>query len=105
MTALTFLILGLAAYRAARAVAIDTITEPVRLWLESKPSRVARWFDELVGCPFCCGFWISGITYLVYVLVTPPSHTAVMLHLIYWWAVAGLQAVLTAVDSSLSEGH
>lgn len=99
MNALTFVVLSFAAYRASRAVTIDSITRPFRDWLELRSTPIGHWFDQLFHCGWCTGFWLSGVTYFVWVLVTPLRHTPVMVHLINWWAVAGLQALLIAIDT------
>jgi len=106
MTALTFAILSLAAYRAARAVSLDSITEPVRDWFDDRAGW--SWLDakaaELVSCGWCSGFWLSGFTYFVWLLVTDAAlwgWTAVFTNLILWWAIAGAQSMLIAIDSFL----
>jgi len=104
MTALAFVVLSLAAYRAARAVALDTITEPVREWFDDRAGRSVWWAKaaELVSCGYCSGFWLSGITYFTYVAVTGRwDDEPVLVHLILWWAVAGAQSLLIAFDSFL----
>jgi len=99
MTPLTFVILSLAAYRASRAVAIDSITQPFRDWLSMQTgNRVGYFFDGLLSCGFCIGFWLSGITYWVWCVSTHHGYPS-MLNIIHWWAIAGLQSLFIAIDT------
>lgn len=56
---ITALVLVFAVARVIRLVAEDTITEPIR-------QRIYRRFGvpslpvELIGCPWCLGWWISA---------------------------------------------
>lgn len=103
VTALEFVLIALAAYRASRALALDSITEPFREWLDFRTSG-SRWrkVSELVSCGFCCSFWLAGITYFVFVAVTGSvDDVAVLTHLILWWAAAGAASMLIAIDSFL----
>lgn len=53
------LVIGLAAFRVHRIAGVDSITEPFHGRLNASNHPVARWFSELVGCPWCIGFWAS----------------------------------------------
>jgi Protein of unknown function (DUF1360) len=53
------ILLGLAAFRLYRIAGVDSITEPIHGRLNASHHPVARWFSELVGCPWCIGFWAS----------------------------------------------
>jgi hypothetical protein len=57
--------IGLAAFRLYRIAGVDTITEPFHGRLNASHHPVARWFSDLVSCPWCIGFWASvGLTAL-----------------------------------------
>ena len=105
ITPFEFILIAFAAYRASRALALDSITEPFRERLEFWAGSTAwkQKVAELAACGFCNGFWLSGITYAVYVIVTTdgPVPGNPFLHLILWWAVAGAQSLLIAIDSFL----
>ena len=105
MTLTIFTLLSFAAYRAARAISLDTITEPLRDGLEDWSIGHTGWrrkLSELVSCGWCSGFWLSGITYFTYVAVTGSvDDEPVLIHLMWWWAVAGAQSLLIAIDSFL----
>lgn len=61
------LVLGLAGYRAWRIVALDSITERPRMWLLGRDGRVAEWLGDMLLCPWCLGFWITGgMTFVVW---------------------------------------
>ncbi len=89
---LTFLIIGLAAYRVWKLAAEDVILDPLRdaLLGTSRPitngpehykrPRVAAF----VGCPWCLGFWISLGAWSAY----------------HWWN--GANTVLIATPLALS---
>jgi hypothetical protein len=65
----TLILLGLAAYRIYRLIAMDTLLDIPRAWLVGLPrnwregmalpqgyrSRIA----EFLVCPWCLGFWVS----------------------------------------------
>lgn len=51
--------IGLAAFRLYRIAGVDTITEPFHGRLNASHHPVARWFSDLVSCPWCIGFWAS----------------------------------------------
>ena len=97
------MVLALAAYRAARAVALDSITEGFRQTIEDRTigSRWAK-LGELVTCGFCVSFWTAGITYLVWLLSTSRwSEQSALEHGIMWWAIAGAACFVIALDSYL----
>lgn len=59
------LVIGLAAFRLYRIAGVDSITEPIHGRLNASRHRVGMWLSELVGCPWCIGFWASlGLTAL-----------------------------------------
>lgn len=62
MTYLAWAVLiALASYRAWRLIAMDQITEPLRAPLVASDSRVAVWALDLIGCPWCLGWWLAGV--------------------------------------------
>ncbi len=108
---LLIVVVAFASYRAARAIAVDTITARFRMWAFGKaypgipegfagdvnPALVTsgrpwRWFYGLVSCPFCIGFWLSiGFWFACDPGYKLPVASAV--------AVAGVQTLLTSVTS------
>lgn len=68
------LVLGAATYRAARLVAVDGISEPLRAWVDqwawdeeggddstgAPRGKVRPWLAELINCPFCVGVWLGA---------------------------------------------
>jgi len=52
-------VIGLAAFRIYRIAGVDSITEPIHGRLNASNHPVAQWVSELVGCPWCIGFWAS----------------------------------------------
>ncbi|KUN37686.1 hypothetical protein AQJ30_15490 [Streptomyces longwoodensis] len=102
-------LLGFAAYRATQLGVHDTILDGPRqrlgLWHAKKVDSRARGFIvQLVSCIYCFGFWLSGLTLLVYLLATDSWGDAPWLvHGIEWFAVAGAQALANRFDDSL--GH
>lgn len=97
-------VVGLAAYRLARAVALDSITEPLRMRVytaaygdepvsdSTTPHRPASWLYGLLSCPYCCGFWIALGLYAGWVNLgwSRPLIVAV--------AAAGFAALLVGLD-------
>ena len=83
---LAFILMVLAAYRLTRLATYDSIVDRPRSWLYAKGPE---WVGEMVGCPFCIGFWISaavvGVTWVWYPLPVPG---------LWWLAVAGGSALI-----------
>lgn len=65
------LLLLAAAYRVWRLIAYDTITEKPRTqvlrWLE--PRKHEDKWEIFLTCPWCAGFWITGLTLAAYCVV------------------------------------
>lgn len=116
--------LGLASYRLTRIVTIDTFTEPIRERLydrwppdidragwrynptmrgvvkrapADKPFPAVSWIGQLVECPWCVGYWLSGAVVLVASLVG-----SVPLPLLVWFAVSTLVGLIGEVDVALT---
>lgn len=74
MTALSFVILALAAHRVTRLIGWDSITSTLRARLigYSDDGKRNRWpanhpkIGEFVHCPWCLGFWVCLAWYLAY---------------------------------------
>jgi hypothetical protein len=72
VTALSFLILALAAHRLTRLIGWDTITAPLRVPLlgyddqgrRTAHSRQHPKVGEFLHCPWCLGFWVCLALYL-----------------------------------------
>lgn len=76
MAVLAIPFLALAVYRVWRIVAVDQITEPIRARIIFRDHPAWDWFVDLVTCPWCLGWWLSGVASLVYVAA---------LDLSAWW--------------------
>jgi hypothetical protein len=92
-------VLGLAATRLARAVAVDDVSQPARDHLQSwsrRPGagRWRTWLDSLVHCPICAGWWLS----LAVSAVAPGRH-----RLLRGVAVAGAQVLFSLAERLVSE--
>lgn len=58
---LAALLIGFAAYRVYRIIGMDQITEPLRAPLLARDDRQPyRWIMDLITCPWCNGWWITG---------------------------------------------
>ncbi|MGO4423277.1 DUF1360 domain-containing protein [Streptomyces sp. MCAF7] len=101
-------VLGFAAYRATQLGVHDTILDPGRerlaAWQANNLDSKARAFlIQLISCVYCLGWWLSGITLLVYLLATDSWGDALWLvHGVEWFAVAGVQALLNRRDDTFS---
>lgn len=104
MTLVPLTLCGLAAYRLARVIALDSITEPFRAWLYRHAYPGARsgvrdtrrpwsWLYGLLSCCYCCGLWISVLTYAAWTECPSWSHWPITAA-----AVAGAQATFTHFD-------
>lgn len=96
---------ALAAHRAARAVAVDTITQPLRERLEEwsvtdgisdRQLAVREKVVELVHCPHCIGFWLS-------LCALAATRVRWLRPVVAWWAVAGIQSTLASVQQAADQ--
>ncbi|MEU1180630.1 DUF1360 domain-containing protein [Streptomyces sp. NPDC005820] len=101
-------VLGVAAYRATQLGVHDSILDPARerlaAWQANNLDSKARAFlIQLISCIYCLGWWLSGVTLLVYLLATDSWGAAPwIVHGIEWFAVAGVQALLNRRDDTYS---
>lgn len=99
-------ILGLASYRATQFVVHDSLLDGARnrleLWHAARSESGFRSFwRDLIGCPYCTGFWLSLVTVLVYLTAAGQWGAAPLwIHAVECWAVAGGQALLNRWDDS-----
>ncbi|MGW4731822.1 DUF1360 domain-containing protein [Streptomyces shenzhenensis] len=99
-------LLGFASYRATQLGVHDSILDGTRdrlfAWHGAKLDSKPRTFlIQLVSCIYCFGYWLSGVTLLVYLLAAGRWDGApVIIHGVEWFAVAGVQALLNRWDDS-----
>lgn len=75
MTALTFIILALGAFRVTRLAIEDDITEPLR---KRTVYRLPDgYWKDLLTCGWCLGFWCSLVVVVLYVFVSTVT----------WWVM------------------
>jgi hypothetical protein len=64
----TLILLGLAAYRIQRLIAVDTLLDTPRLWLvglgpwkegQPTPPTYRSRLADFLRCPWCLGFWVA----------------------------------------------
>jgi Protein of unknown function (DUF1360) len=90
---LVLVVLVLATYRLARAVAQDDITEGARQWVLN---HQWTWTYRLISCTHCCGFWLAfAVTGVWYWATDWPGTTE---YLILSLAVAGGQSAMATVS-------
>ena len=71
-TALQFVLLALASYRAWRLIAEDDITDRPRKWITrlAKDGSFTKDYREglalFINCPWCAGAWVSLLAYIAY---------------------------------------
>lgn len=85
-----FLLISLASYRLWRIPGRDTWppAEAFRGWLERRTGKDSAWTD-FVTCPFCAGFWITGMVVLVVAQVA-----SVPLPVLQWFAAAAVVGLI-----------
>lgn len=86
MSAGLFLVAVLAAYRLTRLVNEDTILDRPRSWFFM---HAPAFFAEMIGCPYCIGFWIAGLVVAAIDVFVP-----VAMPVLYWLATAGGSALI-----------
>jgi hypothetical protein len=93
-------VIGLAAFRLYRIAGVDSITEPFHGRLNASQHPAARWFSDLVSCPWCIGFWASvGLTALGWWADQFGAYEAVAIAL----AASTVCGVTASVDQRLHE--
>lgn len=93
MSALTFVILCLAAFRLTRLIVKDSITDAPRLWVEE---HLPRKIDELVNCMWCASVWCAaGVVYAATWFTSIPLPVAV---------AAAVSAVVGLIAENLDDG-
>jgi len=80
--------LALAVYRVWRIIAVDQITGPIRARFLFRDGPAWQWIADLIGCPWCLGWWLSGVGAVAYVG---------LLGLSWWWVVLLWPAVSCVV--------
>ena len=98
-------LIGLAAYRLARIPGLDQVAEPFQGWLHDwvlgprGNYRTKQWFQQLVLCPICLGWWLALIIGLAYgYLATDLQWETVWLATI---AAAGVEVLAAQIDVAL----
>ena len=107
-----FLILSLASWRVFRLLAEDTILDKPR----RKLLRLGDWQEEdgeqnlpqdyrfewgiFLTCPYCAGFWLSGIALALYSLIV--EWHGVFSFLVVWFALSATVAYLAKGDELLN---
>ena len=102
------LLLSLASWRVFRLLAEDTILDKPR----RKLLRLGDWQEEdgtdnlpedyrfewgiFLTCPYCAGFWISGIALLLYSLIV--EWHGVFAFLVSWFAISATVAFFAKAD-------
>lgn len=103
-----FVLLALAAFRVYRLIGKDTILDRPRAWLLRLPvdwkegDRVPKGYRDKLGtfltCPWCAGFWISGVALTAYCIATDWFEW--FSFLVVWFA---LSAVVALIEKVLDE--
>lgn len=92
MSALTFIILSLATYRATRFVLQDRLFDRARNWVWDRcPPETTR-TGYLLTCPWCLGFWFSLAFVTCYTIV--PAATLFIASVLALSAVVGWLSAL-----------
>lgn len=102
-----FALLALAAFRAWKLIADDRILDRPRDWVLDRvrdDERAVYWGDFLV-CPWCAGFWVSGLTYLAWALTLgelPGGAGDLAVALGVWLALSGAVGLLASTLGALT---
>jgi hypothetical protein len=95
-----FALLALAVFRVFRLIAEDTILDRPRKWLLRGP--LDTWEKEgddpgddyrlewgiFITCPWCLGFWLSGVALILYSLIV--EWVGVFSFLVCWFALSAV---------------
>jgi hypothetical protein len=91
-------LIGAAAYRAWRIIALDQITDPIRVWLIRREGRFWEFVGDLIGCVFCLGFWMAGIG----AILVSFGRWSVIETVVVWAAASAVAGLLGEVDGLLT---
>jgi len=96
MTAVTFLLLALAAWRTWQLLAFDEILEPLRDRVTiTQDGAIRTGLVAFIGCRFCFGFWIALAWTLLYAAWPEGS---------FWIALPlALSAALVLIDALMGK--
>lgn len=108
-----FVLLALASWRVYRLLAEDTILETPRRkllrmsdsWAEEgdDPGEEYLWRWGLwLGCPYCAGFWVSGVVLIAYSIIIDWPGTFEFI--VSWLALSAAVALLAKIDDLLNKG-
>lgn len=84
-----FALLALAAFRLWKLIADDAILDPPRDWAMQRLD--ARW-ELFIVCPWCAGFWLSGIVLAGWTFTLGDVPSGVDQRLVWmgvWFALSG----------------
>lgn len=106
---LSVVLCAFAAARLTRFLVLDDLLEPwwrtrfLERFPPTPPGKEPTWRNkpgDLASCGYCTGWWASGAMLAVFHLVGL-AWWPLRWDLGLWWAVAGLQMLLNAVDAHL----
>lgn len=98
-------ILAFVAYRLSRLIAHDKIAEPFRKKVYASQAtlgRAGRWLNTLTTCPFCLSVYWSGFGVGWATWMILPTWPGLGEFLVAIPAVAGVAAILAAIDLALT---
>lgn len=103
------LIAALAGHRAAQAITVEKISEPFRrrllMWSIAddqgpREYEIRAKINQLLTCPHCLGFWLTGLGLIGLSLSTRRGFRWVR-PFAYWWAAASIQTTLSAAWAAM----
>lgn len=102
-----FALLALASWRLWKLIADDRISERPVNWLVCR--RLAgKWGGELVDCPYCLGFWTSGLAYAIWLSILddwPDTAGEAIGVLGVWFALSAAVGLIGTVWATLSKSQ
>lgn len=97
-----FLVLGLAAYRAAHVLSNEAVTKPLRAPFIKETQKDGKTVEEpkkhgflgamglLIYCPSCTGVWLSALLVYLYVFFPGPTFVIAL-----FLALSGIERIIT----------
>lgn len=90
---MTYILMALFTFRTWQFLANDIILDNPREWFfEHTP----QWVTTLVTCPWCLGFWLSGISTGVLIVILNYTEYP-------WWLIWGSMSAIVGLLGSRSE--
>jgi len=94
-----FVVIALVAFRLWKLIADDRILERPREWVLDRIDvrRGSTYWSDFIVCPWCAGFWVSGLTLAAYLSTLgswPDDLEGAVVAVGVWFALSAVVGIL-----------